>query len=392
MPYQWQREAASSIHTAKQAQMVSSQQSGFSHEIQETTDEQVLLGGNVATKALEQGIREQSTLKSRSEATYIAVTNEALALEREMGLTQHLHDKFQDPLNVANLCIKLRCSMPQGEQVRDQVAQSLQEEVACPQHARRMLAQFLEVGAKELSQLEELRSALGDDVEAKTNSLEVDREALTMQAGWTPPSGAMAHSKRHPHDWRSASDNLNSQGERQCTTCSRLRQKSQAYRREFISTEQNVRDGLSKAIPVKIEETQRQMEELQQSILSVEADVRALEAQRTSVERSIEEKQNPLSLARSRLQVRRSKPEGEQIRDCAERMLEKEVLDLQFAIDRLHEEVTRLSNEIIRLTEQLQQLEQKRKDKEDALSLDQEVQRQVGELSKRMETVAELAV
>lgn len=129
--------------------------------------------------ALEATINEADGMRNRSEGSFQHVSAEGAALEAELGELQHLYDKFKDPVHVSELCVQIRQTRPNAEQVvacgactsaellmqvRDAVEASLNEEAACPRHGKRMMESFMEAVSKDLALINQLREQLNDDV------------------------------------------------------------------------------------------------------------------------------------------------------------------------------------------------------------------------------------
>jgi len=215
----------------------------------------------------------------------------------------------------------------------------------------------------------------------------VDNEALSLRKG--QPMPVSNYPDQTAFTWRGTSDELNNAADTRRTTCERLRTKSTTYRQDTILNESRTRSKIYEQLDNKIEATRGQIEELQTMLLGVEAGLFGLEQTDRNVKKSMEAKEDPLALAQTRMQVRSCRPGSERVMDPAHVQLGREAQGLDFALRRLHDEQGRIATERNSLETQLKELEQRMRDKQDAIDLEKEVQRQMQELRVRLTPLSE---
>jgi len=343
-----------------------------------------------SSSALQRNISESEALKNRSEQQLDAVLHETSMLEDEAAHAEATLEKMKDPLAVAEENLAIRRKRPPREMTRDIVERALNEQVAAAKHAIRMLGGVLDACEKELGRLKTCRERLEEDIDQKRIALEVDNEALRMESGWNSsgtgsPSGKRPTQVALPHMWRQRTENLCEECDRTRATCERLRAKARGIQEDAINTERETREGTLRALGRKMDESSQLKAELEHSLQSTMEELATMEDARASVEQSMNDKMGPLALARSRLTVRTGKPGAEVVRDAAERSLEKEIGDLEHSIRRLQLEMARQTADIQRLEQTRSRLEADIKDKNDALSLDQECEALQLDLGARMQ-------
>lgn len=383
MPHQWSRETHTLLDQARKQQTRSNRQRDGSHVVQALTQDRVVTDSYVSNEALKQKLDDSVALKSRAELELDAVHMESAELEAEAARAEHVHELMKEPLAVAEECLNIRKRRPHREQTRDAVERGLNEQAAAARHALRMLSGVIEACHTELQKLREIREKLEEDIEQKNVTLEVDSEALNMDAGWTGHD-RIGRSQHLPYMWKQRTENVCADGERLRATSRRLREKSAVIQSDALSTERHTRDQVLRALQKKIEDSSRLKAELEAGIDNVISEAQNMEEVKQSVEMSMEEKHEPLSLARSRLQVRLSRPMAEQVRDEAERSLEREVADLENSIALLHTEMHRLNADMANMQKQRARLEMDLKDKKDALGLEMECENREMELAIRL--------
>eukprot|EP00284_Hemiselmis_tepida_P011211 CAMPEP_0174939876 /NCGR_PEP_ID=MMETSP1355-20121228/67726_1 /TAXON_ID=464990 /ORGANISM="Hemiselmis tepida, Strain CCMP443" /LENGTH=390 /DNA_ID=CAMNT_0016186917 /DNA_START=69 /DNA_END=1238 /DNA_ORIENTATION=- len=364
MPHQWERSTRTLVDSARSAQRLSTNQRQLAFGVQKGTDAVMVQDNQTSTRALSGMIKACEDLKSRVEQQLESVVREAVLLEEEAARAEVVNAKLREPLSVAEECLSIRRRRPARELTRDSVERALNEQVAASKHSLRMVNGVLDAASKELARLRQCRERLEEDVEQKNVALDVDREALQMENGWSE-AGTQRHpaSIALPHMWRQRTEHLIEESERVRATCERLRAKSRAIQEEIDTLERETRENTTRALGRKIEEAERLKGECQAAIATVEGEIATMDSARGSVEQSLSDKLGPLSLARSRLSVRNSKPGAEAIRDSAERSLEKEVADLEQSIRKLQLETARQTSDIKRLEASKAQLDSDMLDK-----------------------------
>ncbi|KAA0721859.1 Tektin-4 [Triplophysa tibetana] len=119
---------------------------------------------------------EQNQAKTQLELQLAEILDQIGAQEKNVSLLQEaLHDK-EAPLRVAQSRLHYRTFRPNMELCRDQPQLSLLGEVSEISGTVLALQQQLYEARRSLSDLEEIRMALGKDIGCKTNSLLIDRE------------------------------------------------------------------------------------------------------------------------------------------------------------------------------------------------------------------------
>eukprot|EP01065_Artemidia_motanka_P052649 TRINITY_DN9566_c0_g1_i2.p1 TRINITY_DN9566_c0_g1~~TRINITY_DN9566_c0_g1_i2.p1 ORF type:complete len:505 (+),score=34.46 TRINITY_DN9566_c0_g1_i2:71-1516(+) len=356
---------------------------------------------------LKRKVSQTLSLKRRLECL-LAETSEEISLltqhrQHAMELVQHQ----KAPLAKAQHRLRARGTRrPERENIHDKVQDALMDEAGDVQrtidHVKHGVAEMTIT----LEQMLLAKATLKRDLEDKTESLDLDKQCLSLAAdnvsetGKVDPIGFVRRtlaaavaaaddmaadpasagtrqltreSKTHPAEWRASTEDALNAARTLVLDSRKLRKRVSLFCKQSLHSSSQKAERTTQALEHKIKHATRLTTGLQARLDDVDQELSEVVQQRSAISAALNEKYAPLRTCAKRLNLRRQRPCREAVRDEAEVHLHTQLDSLVRCCRELEEQYRSLSAREAELKRLRRDLESDRSDKERARDLDTEL-------------------
>ncbi|GAX74150.1 hypothetical protein CEUSTIGMA_g1599.t1 [Chlamydomonas eustigma] len=377
-PFDWQQETAKTMEMGNAENLMSSTLRHSSNLLQTAAVDLVVSDVKTVEQALRTKIRQTDQLKNALEsALNDTLAERDLCIQIKSSLEQRLA-RVQEKQGINESRLQVRNGRPLREKTMDDVEGLLLKQQGFVSAFYEKVKRAINHVDRELAQLDMVRQRLEGDLQDKTEAIDVDSKVLgILPDGTLGEAGSLrrrADTKlKTPHTWVTSTEDNIKLARHWITDSIRLRKAVRTSILNSRSTEHEISRTLNYQMMSKLGATQGLRDHLQRELERVRTEGAKAESQRSSLAHALESKRGPLMQAKERFAARKARPERELVADDVEAALAREIAHLNAVTSQLSHKLGAVDKEINSLDLAAMTLEDNIRDKEAALSVDEQV-------------------
>ncbi|XP_050714765.1 tektin-1-like [Eriocheir sinensis] len=338
-PSVWRASHAARLHHAHACSSTAQRTREENKRVCEETERLTASHRSEVERRLEDRIGDVTFWREEMSSRHAELDQDTAKLKVLRERLRKAHHLYLEPLEVALKCIDIRRERIGVEEVEDEVATALRQEVEELGRCRAALADGLTDTEHQLRRVLACRHHLQQDLMDKDAALKVEKSTARLTPT-APPTTIIPAQKIDPspvsvEGWKGTGEKLLSRADQEHQLAEQVLDAAEDL---LVATSRHLRQRLEHTdhcLRERIADTRRAKTLLEEEHAKVVEEERQLEQSLTEVEDQLEAKRGPLALVQTRLFTRARRPNMERTRDEVEDALLREVEELELTISRL---------------------------------------------------------